>query len=76
MNELLVKREKCTAALLLLGKFFSEGIFNEEEATKIARKIAQKYGFKIASILVSNQLISTLINESMYVKKDTILNGN
>ena len=76
MNELLVRREKCVVALSLLGKFLSEGIFNEEEATKITRKIAQKYGFKTTSILVSNQLISTLINESMYVKKDTILNGN
>ena len=76
MSSLAENREKCCFALSALGKLFSEGVFNKEEAEKIAVKICRKYGFKKDSIIVSNQLITTLINESMYVKDDTISDGN
>ena len=76
MNDLTENREKCCLALSALGKLFSEGIFNKDEVEKMAAKICKKYGFKKDSIIVSNELITTLINESMYVKDDTISNGD
>lgn len=76
MNKLLESREDFSFSLAVLDKLFLDGVFNEKEREEIASKLAQKYGFKSTSILVTNSLICTLSNESMCMKKGGENSGN
>ena len=76
MNKLLENREDFSFSLAVLDKLFLDGVFNEKEREEIASKLAQKYGFKSTSILVTNSLICTLSNESMCMKKGGENSGN
>ena len=76
MNKLLENREVFSFSLAVLDKLFLDGVFNEKEREEIASKLAQKYGFKNTSILVTNSLICTLNNESMCMKIGGEISGN
>ena len=76
MNKLLENREDFSFSLAVLDKLFLDGVFNEKEREEIASKLAQKYGFKSTSILVTNSLICTLNNESMCMKNGGEKSGN
>ena len=76
MNKLLENREVFSFSLAVLDKLFLDGVFNEKEREEIASKLAQKYGFKNTSILVTNSLICTLNNESMCMKNGGENSGN
>ena len=76
MNNLLENREDFAFSLAVLDKLFLDGVFNEKERKEIASKLAQKYGFKSTSILVTNSLICTLNNESMCMNNGGENSGN
>ena len=76
MNDLVQNKESFAFALSLLNKFYSDGIFNEKERDELAQKLAQKYGFKSTSIIVSKSLITTLINESICMKEGSEIDAN
>lgn len=76
MSDLIQNKESFAFALSLLNKFYSDGVFNEEEREKIAQKLASKYGFKSTSIIVSKSLITTLINESICMKEGSEIDAD
>ena len=76
MNEIIQNKESFSFAFALLNKFYVDGIFDEKERDFLAQKLAQKYGFKNTSIIVSKSLITTLFNESICMKEGAKSDGN
>lgn len=76
MSDLREKVENFSIDLLLINKFFSEGVINEEEKEFLTKEMAKKNGLSDKSIFVRNDLITTLINESICIEKGTNLDGN
>ena len=70
------KVENFSIDLSLINKFFSEGVIDEEEKEFLTKEMAKKNGLSDKSIFVRNDLITTLINESICIEKGTNLDGN
>ena len=76
MSDLREKVENFSIDLSLINKFFSEGVINEEEKRLLTNEMEKKNGLSDKSIFVQNDLITTLINESICIEKGTNLDGN
>ena len=76
MNSLREKVEDFSIDISLINKLFSEGAINEEEKAFLTKEMAKKNGLSNKSIFVQNDLITTLINESICIEKGTDLDGN